>query len=260
MDGIAATAAILASRPDACVLVLTTFDEDALVRDAVRAGAAGYLLKGMPLDEMLSVLHLALRGYTTIGPRVASSSAMAGPRASRCRAAFRTRGADLGPLGGRLHQSRHRRTALHHRGDGQELRLGHPRGAGRPPPHGGRAPVAQPTREPLRSGLRDRYRRCLLVDLVAALRQIGFDHVRSLRPAGRRRAVVDVDRSVGVDVERFVELPHRRVVRRPTTSSQIRCQVSVAFPATFRRALGRKWYRWSRTRRSALTYLCSCRS
>jgi len=76
MDGIAATAAIEASWPDACVLVLTTFDEDTLVRDAMRAGATGYLLKGMPLDEMLSVFHLALRGYTTIGPRTASSSAI----------------------------------------------------------------------------------------------------------------------------------------------------------------------------------------
>jgi DNA-binding NarL/FixJ family response regulator len=78
MDGIAATAAIHASRPDACVLVLTTFDEDKLVRDAMRAGAAGYLLKGMPLDEMLSVLHLALRGYKTIGPRAGSSIATSG--------------------------------------------------------------------------------------------------------------------------------------------------------------------------------------
>jgi DNA-binding NarL/FixJ family response regulator len=76
MDGIAATAAIHASRPSACVLALTTFDEDSLVRDAMRAGAAGYLLKGMPCDEMLAVLRLALRGYTTIGPRAGSSNAL----------------------------------------------------------------------------------------------------------------------------------------------------------------------------------------
>lgn len=75
MDGIAATAAIRASRPHACVLALTTFDGDTLIRDAMRAGAAGYLLKGMPLEEMLSVLRLALRGYTTIGPRTTASNA-----------------------------------------------------------------------------------------------------------------------------------------------------------------------------------------
>lgn len=66
-DGIAATQAIRAELPDACVLVLTTFDDDALVRDAMRAGATGYLLKGMPVDDMLAVFRLALRGYTTVG-------------------------------------------------------------------------------------------------------------------------------------------------------------------------------------------------
>ena len=77
MDGIAATAAIRAEWPDACVLVLTTFDEDTLVRDAIQAGAAGYLLKGMPLAEMLAVFHLALRGYTTVGPRTGPVTALA---------------------------------------------------------------------------------------------------------------------------------------------------------------------------------------
>lgn len=74
MDGIAATSAIRARWPDACVLMLTTFDEDALVRDAMRAGATGYLLKGMPLEDMRAILKLALRGYTTIAPRVSARS------------------------------------------------------------------------------------------------------------------------------------------------------------------------------------------
>lgn len=69
MDGIAATAAIRASRPGACIIVLTTFDDDALIRDAIEAGAAGYLLKGMALDDMLSVLRLAMMGYATVAPR-----------------------------------------------------------------------------------------------------------------------------------------------------------------------------------------------
>lgn len=67
MDGIAATAAICEQWPQACVLVLTTFDEDHLVRESMRAGAAGYLLKGTPLDDMVSIFSLALRGYTAIG-------------------------------------------------------------------------------------------------------------------------------------------------------------------------------------------------
>ncbi|HTA40702.1 MAG TPA: response regulator transcription factor [Candidatus Acidoferrales bacterium] len=89
MDGIAATAAIRSSWPDACVLVLTTFDEDALVRDAIQAGAAGYLLKGMPLAEMLSVFHLALRGYTTVGPRAGQPHAIAEGAAAAGDAAVR---------------------------------------------------------------------------------------------------------------------------------------------------------------------------
>jgi DNA-binding NarL/FixJ family response regulator len=75
MDGIDATAAVLAKWPQACVLVLTTFDEDTLIRRAVSAGAAGYLLKGMSLDDMVSVLHLARRGYTTFAPRASSNGA-----------------------------------------------------------------------------------------------------------------------------------------------------------------------------------------
>lgn len=70
MDGIAATAAIRDQWPDACILMLTTFDEDRLVQDSMRAGATGYLLKGTPLDDMLSIFSLALRGYTAIGKGV----------------------------------------------------------------------------------------------------------------------------------------------------------------------------------------------
>ncbi len=67
LDGIAATAAIRHAWKDACILVLTTFDEDSLIEAAMRAGATGYLLKGTPLDDLIAILHLARRGYTAIG-------------------------------------------------------------------------------------------------------------------------------------------------------------------------------------------------
>ncbi|HET9095517.1 MAG TPA: response regulator transcription factor [Candidatus Baltobacteraceae bacterium] len=70
MDGIAATLAIRSRNPQACVLVLTTFDEDRLVRESMRAGACGYLLKGTPLEDMLAIFALAVRGYTAIGKGV----------------------------------------------------------------------------------------------------------------------------------------------------------------------------------------------
>lgn len=73
MDGIAATRTLRAQNPDACVLMLTTFDEDDLVASAIDAGAMGYLLKGTPIDDIVSILHLALRGYTAIGRGVAAA-------------------------------------------------------------------------------------------------------------------------------------------------------------------------------------------
>lgn len=74
-DGIEATRRIRAASPDVRVLVLTTFDEDELVRAAVDAGAAGYLLKGMPPDDLLAVIDLARRGYATFSPGVSAHDA-----------------------------------------------------------------------------------------------------------------------------------------------------------------------------------------
>ena len=70
LDGVAATAAIRRQWADACVIVLTTFDEDHLIRRSMRAGASGYLLKGTPLKDMLAIFALAIGGYTTIGKGV----------------------------------------------------------------------------------------------------------------------------------------------------------------------------------------------
>jgi DNA-binding NarL/FixJ family response regulator len=70
VDGIAATRAIRARTPSAKVLALTTFDDDDLVRKAVAAGAAGYLLKASPVDDIGAVLALAMRGYTAFAPGI----------------------------------------------------------------------------------------------------------------------------------------------------------------------------------------------
>lgn len=67
MDGIAATAHIRKIWPQACILVLTTFDEDSLIQDAMQAGASGYILKGTPINDLVAILRLALRGYVAIG-------------------------------------------------------------------------------------------------------------------------------------------------------------------------------------------------
>jgi DNA-binding NarL/FixJ family response regulator len=83
MDGITATKAICGDRSSACVLVLTTFDEDRLVRDSIAAGAAGYLLKGTPLEDMLSIFSLALRGYTGISKGRREESELIGKLSAR---------------------------------------------------------------------------------------------------------------------------------------------------------------------------------
>lgn len=53
LDGIAATRRIVEQAPDVRVLVLTTFDEDALVLEALQAGASGFLLKDVPRRRLV---------------------------------------------------------------------------------------------------------------------------------------------------------------------------------------------------------------
>jgi len=72
MDGVAATAALLADDPDRRVIVVTTFDTDHDILRAVEAGAIGYLLKDAPRDELLAAVRSASRGETTLAPAVAA--------------------------------------------------------------------------------------------------------------------------------------------------------------------------------------------
>jgi DNA-binding NarL/FixJ family response regulator len=67
-DGITATGH-LRGLPVA-VLVLTTFDNDELVRRALRAGADGYLLKDTPPPDIIAAIHRAARGEPTLSPAI----------------------------------------------------------------------------------------------------------------------------------------------------------------------------------------------
>lgn len=62
LDGIQATARIRDRYPDIPVLVLTTFDDDASLFGALRAGAAGYLLKDVSSDTLVSAIQAAAKG------------------------------------------------------------------------------------------------------------------------------------------------------------------------------------------------------
>ncbi|HET9420030.1 MAG TPA: response regulator transcription factor [Nocardioides sp.] len=71
-DGVAATRRLRETVPDAAVLVLTMYDDDATVFTAMRAGARGYLLKGAEQDEIADAIRAVVRGQAIFGPGIAS--------------------------------------------------------------------------------------------------------------------------------------------------------------------------------------------
>lgn len=71
MGGIEATRRIRASAPAPAVLVLTMFDDDDSVFEAVRAGALGYVLKGAPGAELRRAVRGVASGQAVLGPGVA---------------------------------------------------------------------------------------------------------------------------------------------------------------------------------------------
>ncbi len=70
--GVEATALITAAAPKTRVIVLTTFDYEEYVFDAVKAGAMGYLLKDVPAPELIDTIRRVHAGESFIQPRVAS--------------------------------------------------------------------------------------------------------------------------------------------------------------------------------------------
>jgi DNA-binding NarL/FixJ family response regulator len=70
LDGIAATRRIVADRPSARVLMLTTFGLDTYVYDALRAGASGFMLKDAPPEEIAAAVRIVARGEALLAPAV----------------------------------------------------------------------------------------------------------------------------------------------------------------------------------------------
>jgi DNA-binding NarL/FixJ family response regulator len=71
MNGLEATRQIRTSYPAVKVLVLTTYDDDEWVFDAVRAGASGYLLKDTPREELIRAVKETVLGKSFVDPAVA---------------------------------------------------------------------------------------------------------------------------------------------------------------------------------------------
>ncbi len=71
MNGVQATRELAANHPDTKVLVLTTYDAEEWVVDAIRAGAAGYMLKDTPRDQLVAAIKGTAAGKTHVDPAVA---------------------------------------------------------------------------------------------------------------------------------------------------------------------------------------------
>jgi len=83
MNGIEATAAIREIGNDIKVLVLTTFDDDERIFDALKAGAAGYLLKDTPSEQLAEAIDTVHRGESYLQPSIASKVVAEFSRLSR---------------------------------------------------------------------------------------------------------------------------------------------------------------------------------
>ena len=68
MDGVAATRQICQQFSQTKVIVLTTFDDDEYVSQAMRLGARGYLLKDTHSDDLAEAIRVVHKGYTQMGP------------------------------------------------------------------------------------------------------------------------------------------------------------------------------------------------
>jgi DNA-binding NarL/FixJ family response regulator len=80
MDGLSATRAIIDEYPDARVIVLTTYGGDEDIHRALEAGARGYLVKDMLVDQVMEVVRAVYQGRRGIPPSVAAKLAEHTPR------------------------------------------------------------------------------------------------------------------------------------------------------------------------------------
>ena len=72
MDGVQCTKVIKESYPDIKIIVLTTFDDDEYIFDALKYGASGYLLKGVSMKELIEGIHTVAGGGAMMNPDIAT--------------------------------------------------------------------------------------------------------------------------------------------------------------------------------------------
>jgi DNA-binding NarL/FixJ family response regulator len=70
LDGLEATRRILAANDDARILILTTFDLDEYVYEALRSGASGFVLKDDPPEQLLAAIRVVAGGEALLSPAI----------------------------------------------------------------------------------------------------------------------------------------------------------------------------------------------
>lgn len=72
MDGVQCTKIIKENYPDIKIIILTTFDDDEYVYNALKFGASGYLLKGVSMDELVNAIVTVYNGRAMINSDIAT--------------------------------------------------------------------------------------------------------------------------------------------------------------------------------------------
>jgi NarL family two-component system response regulator YdfI len=70
MDGLTAIRQLKETQPQIAVIILTTYNEDQMMLDGLKAGARGYLLKDTPRDLLFDTVRAAARGETLLSPEI----------------------------------------------------------------------------------------------------------------------------------------------------------------------------------------------
>jgi DNA-binding NarL/FixJ family response regulator len=118
MDGVASTRQICQQFSTTKVLMLTTFDDQDYVLQALQAGASGYLLKDTPFEELTQAIRLIHKGYTQIGPGLVGKvlthpPSVAGPEDSKTWAALSEREKEIIRLVAQGYSNREIAQSLH---------------------------------------------------------------------------------------------------------------------------------------------------
>ena len=97
MDGVATTKELSQHYPKIAVLVLTTFDDDEYISQAMNYGAKGYLLKDSPPEDLVLAIHAVNKGHTHLGPGLFEKALNHTPEKTKADAVVCDRLAELSP-------------------------------------------------------------------------------------------------------------------------------------------------------------------